>query len=283
MHVALLRWGYAPAMLLGFNGAALGLIGAGASKAWLLGLLAAAIAVSFAVERAIPYEPEWNRSHGDAGRDAAHAVVNETFALVSVLALPAIASVVTVADAWPEGWPLALQVVVAILVFDLGITVAHWLSHRWGPLWRLHSVHHSVKRAYGLNGLMKHPLHQGVELVVGITPLLALGVTTQVAWALAFCVAIQLLLQHSNADYRVGPLRGWLALNEGHRFHHLKWAGDGDVNFGLFTLVYDRLLLRTYSFDPARRFTSDDLGIAKQPDYPSGYVDQLLKPWRWDA
>jgi len=279
----ILRWTYVPVMLVGFNGAAIALIAAGRSHGWLALLLLTAIAVSFAVERAIPYEASWNRSQGDAGRDAAHAVVNETSALLSVLALPAIAAVATVFDAWPTGLPFALQVVGAILVFDLGITVAHWLSHRWGPLWRLHAVHHSVTRSYGLNGLMKHPLHQAVELTFGIAPLLAIGITQDVAWALAFCVAVQLLLQHSNADYRVGPLRGWLALNEGHRFHHLKWAGLGDVNFGLFTLVYDRLLLRTYSYDPGRRFTSADLGIAKQPDFPTRYVDQLLKPWRWEG
>ncbi|MFI6713220.1 sterol desaturase family protein [Nonomuraea sp. NPDC050478] len=49
-----------------------------------------------------------------------------------------------------------------------------------------------------------------------------------------------------------------LALNEGHRFHHLKEAGVGDVNLGLFTLVWDHLL-GTFSYDPARRFASGQL------------------------
>ena len=280
----LLRWLYPPLMLLGFNGIAIALIGADASHLLLLPLLLAAIAVSFAVERAIPYRDEWNDSHDDAGRDIAHALVNESFALLSVLALPALASVATLTDAWPEEWPFVVQVLGTILVFDFGITLAHWLSHRWGPLWRLHAVHHSVTRAYGLNGLMKHPLHQAVELTFGIAPLLVIGIPEDVAWALGFAVAIQLLMQHSNADYRVGPLRRVLSLNEGHRFHHLKWAGVGDVNFGLFTLIYDHLLLRTFSFDPERRFTSDDLGIAKQPDFPTRYLDQLAEPFRpYDA
>ena len=280
---AVARWSYAPLMLVGFNGAALALIAGDASKGWLLALLGAAIAASFLVERAIPYEPEWNAAQGDVGRDVAHAFFNETSALLSVLALPAVASVAAVWDAWPHDLPFVAQVVGAVLVFDLGITVCHWLSHRWGPMWRLHSVHHSVTRCYGFNGLMKHPLHQALELSFGIAPLLVIGLPQPVAWALAFCVAIQLLLQHSNADYRVGPFRGVLALNEGHRFHHLKWAGVGDVNFGLFTLVWDRLLLRSFSYDPEKRFTTDDLGIGKQPDYPKGYVDQLLKPFRWDG
>jgi len=88
-----------------------------------------------------------------------------------------------------------------------------------------------------------------------------------------------LLLQHSNVDYRVGLLSSVLALNQGHRFHHLKWAGVGDVNFGLFTLVWDHLY-RTHTSDAARRFTSDDFGIGKQPDYPATYTRQLLEPFR---
>lgn len=109
---------------------------------------------------------------------------------------------------------------------------------------------------YGLNGLMKHPLHQTVEMTAGVFPVLLLGLPVSVAAALALTVAVQLLLQHSNADYRVGPLNRILALNEGHRFHHLKWAGIGDVNFGLYTLIWDRLL-RTSSYDPTRTFTSN--------------------------
>ncbi|MGN2642156.1 MULTISPECIES: sterol desaturase family protein [Nocardia] len=129
-----------------------------------------------------------------------------------------------------------------------------------------------------LDGLMKHPLHQTIEMTAGVTPLLLLGIPVPVAAALSLAVAVQLLLQHSNADYRVGPLKYVLALNEGHRFHHLKWAGIGDVNFGLFTLVWDHLL-RTYSYDPARRFSSEDIGMAAKPDYPVGYLAQLAEPF----
>lgn len=93
---------------------------------------------------------------------------------------------------------------------------------------------------------------------------------------------MQLLLQHSNADYRVGPAKHVLALNAGHRFHHLKWAGAGDVNFGLFTLIWDHLY-RTYSFDPARRFTSAELGMAAKPDYPTAYPAQLRHPFSADG
>ncbi|MGV9739861.1 sterol desaturase family protein [Nocardia farcinica] len=275
----LVRYGYVPVMLVGINGAGIALAAAGAAKLWLVALLAAAVALSFAAERVLPYRPAWNRSHGDAGRDTAHTVVNETLVLGSVAAIPALAALLPGTGIWPHSWPFVIQVLVAIVIADLGITLAHYASHHIGVLWRFHAVHHSVTRCYGLNGLMKHPLHQMIEMIAGVTPLLLAGIPVPVAAALALAVAVQLLLQHSNADYRVGPLKHVLALNEGHRFHHLKWAGVGDVNFGLFTLVWDHLL-GTYSYDPRRRFTSDDLGMAAKPDYPVGYLAQLAEPFR---
>lgn len=279
MRHTCIRYGYVPFMLLGVNGAAIALAASGAAKLWLIGLLLAAIACSFAAERAVPYEAEWNTAQGDGGRDIAHASINETLLLISVAAIPLLAAAVTVADLWPHSWPFVFQVLAAILAADLGLTLVHYASHKIGLLWRFHAVHHSIKRFYGFNGLMKHPLHQTLEMSAGLAPLILIGLPVNVASALAVTVAVQLLLQHSNADYRIGPLKYVLALNEGHRFHHLKWAGVGDVNFGLFTLIWDHLL-GTFSYDPSRRFTSEVLGMAAKPDYPTAYLPQLAEPFR---
>jgi hypothetical protein len=45
-------------------------------------------------------------------------------------------------------------------------------------------------------------------------------------------------------------------------------------------MIYDHLLLRSFSYDPGRVFTSADLGIAKQPHFPVAYLDQLVEPFR---
>ncbi|MGQ0838474.1 sterol desaturase family protein [Actinokineospora sp.] len=275
----LVRYGYAPFMLLAINGTGIAIVAAGGAKLWLLTLLLLAIAASFAAERVLPYREEWNTPRDDDRRDAAHAAVNETLTLACVAALPVLTAVASIDGVWPHGWPFVLQVLAAVLVADLGITLVHLASHRVPALWRLHAVHHSVTRAYGFNGLMKHPLHQTLETAGGVAPLVLLGLPTSVAYALALCVAVQLLLQHSNVDYRVGRLRAVLALNQAHRFHHLKWAGIGDVNFGLFTLIWDHLL-GTYTYDPNRRFDSGDLGMAAKPHYPNGYLAQLAEPFR---
>lgn len=275
----LLRYAYAPAMLVGAPWAAIALVSEGRSK-WLLALLLlGAILTSFLVERLIPYDKDWNRSHDDAGRDIMHFLVNETANVLSVLALPLVAMLIPWEGIWPHDWPLWLQVLLAVIAADFGLTIAHYYSHKWDWLWRFHAVHHSVKRMYGFNGLMKHPIHQAIELVAGTTPLVLAGMPQDVAFLFAFCVAIQLLLQHSNADVRIGPLRYVLALSPVHRFHHIKWPVEGDVNFGLFTTLWDRML-GTAHYAPRRVFTSDDIGIGAEPRYPARYLAQLVEPFR---
>lgn len=276
------KWTYAPLMLLTFNGAAIALVQSGEPKAGLAVLLLTAIAMSFLAERFIPYHEDWNHPKGDTLRDGLHALVNEGSIAVSVLLIPIMAAIVPFPPIWPGSWPLWAQLLLAILVADAGITVIHWASHHNKFLWRFHAVHHSVTRMYGFNGLMKHPVHQAIELMAGTAPLILAGMPLDVAVLLAFAVAVQLLLQHSNTDMKIGALRHVLALAPVHRFHHLKSSAEGNVNFGLFTTFWDRLL-GTAHFDADRPFFSGDLGIENAADYPSTYTGQLVRPFLGDG
>ena len=166
----LIRYGYVPFMLLAINGTGIAIVSSGGHKLWLLGLLLLALASSFAAERVLPYRQDWNTSHDDSRRDALHAAVNETVTLGSVAALPILTAIASIDGVWPHDWPFLVQVLIAVLVADLGITLVHLASHKIPALWRFHAVHHSVKRAYGFNGLMKHPLHQTIETAAGVAP-----------------------------------------------------------------------------------------------------------------
>ncbi|WP_371227236.1 sterol desaturase family protein [Pseudomonas sp. QE6] len=274
-----MRYLYAPAFFFGFIGLALYLVGEGVSLVCLPALLPLAILLAFLAERLRPYRTAWNESHGDGVRDLLHALVNETLNVLGIAAIPLVALWLPDFGGWPSDWPLALQLLVALLIADLGITLVHYASHRSPLLWRLHAVHHSVTRMYGFNGLMKHPLHQMLEALGGTLPLLVLGIPVEVAALLAFAVAIQLLLQHSNVDMRIGALRHLFAWAPLHRLHHLKYGTTGDVNFALFFSFWDRLL-GTALYLPDYRLAEDDLGIGDRPDYPVGYLAQLAEPFR---
>ena len=272
------RLAYAPAFFVGFLWSAVTLAELGAPLWGLPILLGMALALSLLAERLAPYERVWNRSHGDDSRDLMHAVVNETSIALSVLALPLVSGLVQGFDVWPSDWPLWGQLAVAILVADLGITLAHYASHRIPALWPLHAVHHSVERMYGFNGLLKHPVHQAIELAAGMAPLVLFGMPQDVAWLVAFAVTIQLILQHSNVDMEIGPLVYIWAVAPAHRHHHLASQTDGDVNFGLFTSLWDHLLgtFRAGRDTPK----AGEIGVSGQPDYPRGYLRQLVEPFR---
>lgn len=276
----LIRWLYAPLFFFGFISLATWLIGyRQASHGWLVPLFLIAVGVSFLAERALPYRREWNRPNQDRWRDVLHAVVNEALNAAGLLALPLMAAWLPKAHLWPLGWPLYTQLFLAIALADLGITLMHYLSHRNALLWRLHAVHHSVRRMYGFNGLMKHPLHQMLEAAAGVLPLLLLGLPVEMAVLLAFAIAIQLLLQHSNVDMRIGVLRHLFAWAPLHRFHHLKYGTLGNVNFALFFTLWDRLL-GTAFYRANYRLADNDLGIGDQPAYPQAYIAQLMAPFR---
>jgi sterol desaturase/sphingolipid hydroxylase (fatty acid hydroxylase superfamily) len=275
---AVLRYGYAPVFFTGFIGLAVLLVERGLMLWTLPLLLLAAIAVSFLAEHVLPYEPEWNRDQQDSTTNVLHALVNEASIFVSVLALPLIAAHIPGLEIWPHAWPLWLQLCLAIIIADFGITLTHFASHRYGWLWRLHAVHHAAPRLYGFNGLMKHPLHQALELTAGTTPLVIMGFGTSVAWLLSFAVAIQLLLQHSNVDMRIGRLGYLWAVAPAHRHHHIASAEDGNVNFGLFTSLWDHLL-GTFILTQRRTPRAGELGVEGEADFPRGYAAHLLAPF----
>ena len=274
----LLRFGLYPLILLGGNALGISMAANGAPLWQKLLVLLGVVGLMLVAERILPFESRWNRTHGDRGRDIAHAIVNTAFNNVGILLLPLFAGLGVFAGIWPVAWPFWLQVVFAILVLDAGVTLAHYASHRVDVLWRFHAVHHSVERMYSFNGLMKHPIHQTIETVAGMMPLLIVGIPSPVAAAVAFAVVIQLLLQHSNVNYRTGPFKYVLANAEVHRFHHRKGAGLGDVNFGLFTTLWDHML-GTFYYTP-QRVEVDALGIGDRPMYPRAYVAQLIEPFR---
>jgi sterol desaturase/sphingolipid hydroxylase (fatty acid hydroxylase superfamily) len=96
---------------------------------------------------------------------------------------------------------------------------------------------------------------------------------------LAFAISLQLLLQHSNVDMTPGLLSHVFAWAPVHRLHHMKYGAAGNVNFGLFFNLWDRLL-GTALHAGAYSIRQGELGIGNRADFPQGYVEQLLEPFR---
>ncbi len=274
-----IRFFYLPLFLIVGNGVAIYLVAQAYPKYWLVIWILMFVGLSFLVERLEPFNRVFNDPLEDQVRDFLHSIVNEMLTVFGILSLPLIQSYFVFFPIWPNEISIVIQLILALLVADIGISVAHYASHRISILWHLHAVHHSVKRLYGFNGLMKHPFHQLIETVAGVTPLIVLGVPSEVLTLVAVAVVLQLLIQHSNVNYFVGPLKYVLAVNSLHRFHHLNTAKEGDVNFGLFTTLTDHVL-GTWFYEEDCVVKSEDLGISAEPNYPIDYLPQFLAPFR---
>jgi sterol desaturase/sphingolipid hydroxylase (fatty acid hydroxylase superfamily) len=276
------RYLYVPTLLFGLNGLAVYLVLYGYSEVWIVLLLLVAIGLSFLMERVLPYEEIWNQNHDDTGKDVAHGIVYEIANLITLFAFILISSsFLPEWSIWPQSLPILLQFLLAILIVDCTMTVIHYWSHRIGFLWRLHAIHHGVHRLYGFNGFVRHPLHQALDIVVGTLPLVLIGMPVPVAVMLGFAIALQLIVQHSNVDYALGSAQKSLAIGSVHRLHHVNWAGEGDVNFGLFLTLWDRLL-GTLRLPSERKPVAGDIGIQDCPHFPQLYARQLAVPFDAD-
>lgn len=276
----IVQYGYVPFMMLALPGGAYWVVSHGHSYLWLIPLLAVAYGTAFAAEKIAPFYEEWNdhEDHGDTKTNFLHLVVYEASAINGVLLIPVICWLFPYQGLWPTEWPMWAQVLIAFLVADFAFMMMHYLSHRYKPLWRLHAVHHGVGRLYGFNGVIRHPLHQTLDMVIGNAPLVVMGMPVPVAIVLGFLITVTLIVQHSNVDARLGPLRKHLSIGRVHHMHHVNWGTEGDCNFGLLLTVWDKMI-GTFQPEPSRPITAKDMGVDELPHFPKSYLEQLLLPF----
>ena len=274
---SLLRYGYVPLMLLGLNGLAYLIVNYEFSSLWLLPLLLFAFGFTHLAERVSPWHAEWNDSHYDDNTNICHIVVYELSNLNGMLSIPLIVWLFPFQGIWPTEWPLLVQWLIALVIADFAFVFVHMLSHKIPLLWRLHAVHHGVSRLYGFNGLVRHPVHQSLDMIVGTMPLVILGMPLNVAILLGFAVSVQLIIQHANIAYELGPFRNLFSIGKIHHIHHVNWGKEGDCNYGLFLTLWDRLF-GTFVTEPSRPIMANDMGIDEVPHFPKSYWEQLLFP-----
>ena len=277
----IVRCAYVPFMLVGLPAAAYLLVSNGHSYFWLALILITAFATAFAAEKIVPIFDAWtdHQAHGDGSANLLHTIAHEGSVINGALLIPVITWLFPFEGIWPTDWPMWAQLAIAFVFADLAFMLIHYWSHHCAPLWRLHAVHHGVGRLYGFNGIVRHPLHQTIDMVLGTAPLVILGMPVDVALLLGLMISLTLIVQHSNVDARLGPFEGHISIGRLHHLHHVNWGTEGDCNFGLFFTMWDKLL-GTYNDKPSRPITADDMGIDEVPNFPRhSFVEQLIFPF----
>jgi len=247
--------------------------------AWAISLVLILSALCVTIlERVIPYKKDWNNSKGDALTDIIHYVVN--FALKQ-LALMLYAFLVghfaVFSTVWPQHIHSSLQVAIALLIIDFFLYLMHRASHKNEALWKLHAIHHSLERLYWINGEKRHPLHQILEGIPGITVIMLLGAPTHIVQAALSILGINMMLQHGNIDYRAGVLKYIFCVAEVHRWHHHKDVNKGGINFGAFFAFWDHIFA-SFKFTK-ETLNSNQVGIEDSSPNQK-YLSQLYYPFR---
>jgi sterol desaturase/sphingolipid hydroxylase (fatty acid hydroxylase superfamily) len=284
---ALASWSIFPVILLGSLLGAMALMPAWGAPRAVFTAQVVAIVVIIAAERLVPYRVAWNRSHGDLGVDALHALVSgigitqlaRPFVQLVGAGLAASLSLRLGAWLWPAEWPLLAQLALALVIAELPQYWLHRWQHEHDVLWRFHAVHHSAPRLYWLNAARFHPLDLGLLYVVGYVPLVVLGCPAEVILLFGLFDAVFGMLQHSNADVRLGWLNRIFSMAEPHRWHHSRSVREANTNYGSNLIVWD-LVFKTF-YLPHDREPPVAIGIADLPDFPTAYLAQIAAPFRW--
>ncbi len=244
------------------------------------GVIAAVVAGSAllvsVLERLFPVSSKWNEDHGDTRSDRLYLVTNLGVSQTAAYLVGLVSARSDMLAVWPTELPFALQVLLALLVFDLGLYAVHRASHSVGWLWRLHAIHHFPRRIHWVNGQRRHVVHELLEGTPGLVVLLVLGAKGPVIASALAMVTVHLLLQHANIRYRGGALRHVFAVAELHRWHHQRRYAAVQGNYAAVFAFWDRLFGSRLADGDAPL----EVGIDDEPTLQEGWRRQQLWPFR---
>lgn len=231
------------------------------------------------LEKILPYEKAWLNSKGDLTLDTTYYIINYFIKLVGQLLFSYIISRYTFLSVFPTSLPFFFQVILALIIVDFFLYLVHRLSHRYILLWKFHAIHHSSERLYWLNGEKRHALHQIIEGAPGILFCLVIGTSYEVLVAALGILAINMMLQHCNIDYKAGFLKQIFSVAELHRWHHRADYKDAQVNYGAWLIIWDKVF-RTYYNEPKMNKGIGEIGIEQASRFPRSYIGQFFFPFK---
>lgn len=239
----------------------------------LLSLLVAAL------EFLRPWRPQQPQVRTALLSDVVHLLINGhwlgvgLYAVAAATLQPALGSLLSAAHLQgfaqlkvASAWPVAVQVVVALVVVDFLQWGVHNLLHRVGFLWEVHKVHHSITDGE-MDWIVSFRFHW-LEVVLYkallYVPLLPFGFGFEALMFHAIFGTLIGHLNHANLNITWGPLRYVLNSPRMHIWHHnADVFGKATRNFGIIFSTWDWLFGTAYLPDhaPARLGYDGVLGM----------------------
>ena len=120
-------------------------------------------------------------------------------------------------NVWPSEFPIAIQLVLALIISELGLYWFHRACHEIPFLWRFHKIHHNPKKLYWFNATRFHYIDVTLLQVCGVVPLLFFGAEAKIIVLVTIFSTVHGYWQHVNAKQDQGILNYFFSGPELHR------------------------------------------------------------------
>ncbi|QDU77498.1 Fatty acid hydroxylase superfamily protein [Bremerella volcania] len=160
-------------------------------------------------------------------------------------------------------WPMWVEVLLAVLIFDLTIYLQHVMLHAVPLLWRLHMVHHADMDIDVTTGLRFHTLEILLSAVIKLALIVVLGAPAIAVFLFEVLLNATSMFNHSNISlppWLDRVVRLVLVTPDMHRVHHSVIRRETNSNFG-FNLPWWDFLLGTYRDQPSKGHDKMDIGL----------------------
>ena len=239
------------------------------SYAWIVAWL-------LLLEIGVPYRSSWRKTDGQLGPDLGHTILNKGLVQLLIVQLIGLGIVGANDSSTVATLPLPIQIIIGLVVSEIGLYGAHRLAHEWPPLWRCHAVHHSVKKLWLVNTGRFHFIDSLASVLASVPFLLLSGISMDaIVWVSAITAYLG-VLTHCNVDMDCGWLNYVFNTPNLHRWHHSDKRDIGNNNYGENLMLWD-ILFGTFLYKKHCDIT--DIGITEK--MPASFINQLTVPFRW--
>ena len=149
-------------------------------------------------------------------------------------------------NVWPSEFPIAIQLVLALIISELGLYWFHRACHEIPFLWRFHKIHHNPKKLYWFNATRFHYIDVTLLQVCGVVPLLFFGAEAKIIVLVTIFSTVHGYWQHVNAKQDQGILNYFFSGPELHRWHHNIEPEIANHNYGNNLIIWDHVFKTFY-------------------------------------
>jgi sterol desaturase/sphingolipid hydroxylase (fatty acid hydroxylase superfamily) len=147
-----------------------------------------------------------------------------------------------------NAWPLAGQILLAVLAADFTRWLHHLLRHKVMLFWHFHAVHHSQRDINLFTDLRVHPIDWLIVAGVSFIPFSSLRVNIALeSFAGWYMFGLWYArFYHSNIKTNLGILRYIMVTPQSHRIHHSRKKEHQNKNYGAIFSIWDHLFGTQY-------------------------------------